>query len=107
MERSGGGSELRFQRWCLLGLPINPGALPQADDECCAFGQTYMDSAGFNPPDGIPSQKLTFGWRFRVGCLLKFLQRLYQVPWQRAHPIENARGQWLGRCIPGGEHFQL
>ena len=49
MERSGGGSELRFQRWCLLGLPINPGALPQADDECCAFGQTYMDSAEFNP----------------------------------------------------------
>ena len=50
MERSGGGSELRFQRWCLLGLPINPGALPQADDECCAFGQTSMDSAEFNPP---------------------------------------------------------
>src|SRR5437588_478380 len=37
MARNDARSESRFQRWRFWGA-ISPGAPPQADRECCAFG---------------------------------------------------------------------
>jgi hypothetical protein len=40
IKQNGTRIELRFQRW-RFETAINPGALPQAGDECCAFGAKH------------------------------------------------------------------